>query len=169
MITDFKQIPVRSFDENVVKLIGDEWMLLSAGDINNHNMMTASWGTIGVLWNKPVASIFVRPQRYTYEFVEKHEFFSLNFFAPEYKQALNFCGTKSGRDFNKSKETGLTPVESAHGAVYFAQARLVLVCKKIYFNDIQPQNFLDQSIAKNYPLNDYHRMYVAEIVQVLSK
>jgi flavin reductase (DIM6/NTAB) family NADH-FMN oxidoreductase RutF len=144
-------------------------MLISAGTRESFNMMTASWGGLGVLWSRNIAICFIRPQRYTYEFIERADFFSLSFFSEEHRQALDLCGSKSGRQVNKAAATGLTPVVGDTGAVFFAEARLVLECRKIYFQDLNPENFLDASIHKNYPTRDYHRMYVGEIIHCLHR
>ena len=127
---NFKEISPNEIRDNPFKLIGKDWMLVTAGDKSKFNTMTASWGGVGILWNKPVAFTFIRPQRYTFEFTEQGEYYTLSFFDEEYRKALNFCGTKSGRDYDKVKETGLTPVFS-EDAPYFGEAKLVLVCKKL--------------------------------------
>jgi flavin reductase (DIM6/NTAB) family NADH-FMN oxidoreductase RutF len=155
--------------DNPFKLIGADWMLITAGDKKKFNMMTASWGGCGVLWNKNVCFCFIRPVRYTYEFMERAENFTLSFFDKKYKSVLELCGAKSGRDIDKAKETGLTPVYEGQASVYFQEARLVIVCKKIYFSQIDPKNFLEASIEENYPKKDYHRMYVGSIIKVLQK
>lgn len=162
---EFQKIFPKEFGENPFSLIGDDWTLLCAGDsLNHYNMMTASWGSVGVLWNKPVVTVYVRPQRYTFEFMESSEFFTLSFFTEEYRKALSFCGSKSGREYNKAKECSLSPVLK-DGGVGFSEARLLLVCKKLYFNDILPEHFYDTEIdSKNYPNHDYHRMYIGEII-----
>lgn len=162
----FKEIKPTELDENDFRLIGERWMLISAGDKQKFNTMTASWGGMGVLWNKNVAFCFIRPQRYTYEFVEKSDMFTLSFFGECYRDMLNLCGSKSGRDMDKIKATGLIPIHS-DGTVYFEQAEIVVVCRKIYFHDFNPANFLDVNIDKNYPSKDYHRMYVGEIKKIL--
>lgn len=153
--------------DNPFRAVGKDWMLIAAGNRQAHNMMTASWGAWGVLWHKPVCFCFVRPHRHTYGFMEKGSFYTLNFFDKKYRKVLNFCGSKSGRDVDKVKATGLTVRSDKSGAVYFAEARLVIVCKKIYFQDIEPRHFLDSSIEDNYPKKDYHRMYVGEVVRCL--
>lgn len=130
--------------------------------------MTASWGGMGELWNKDVCFIFVRPQRYTYEFLEKNEKFTLSFYGAEWKKALSFCGTKSGRDFDKAKETGLIP-KFIDETTTFEQAEITIVCKKIAFQDMSPEGFIDKSIEKNYAAKDYHRIYVGEILEVYVK
>ena len=165
----FERIDPKSLDQNVFSLIGDQWMLLTAGTGEKCNTMTASWGGLGVLWGKPVATVYIRPQRYTLEFVEREEKFTLAFFGEEYRKALALCGSKSGRDIDKVKECGFT-VETADGAPYFAQADLVLVCKKAYWQDMDPTHFLDGEIdGKWYPEKDYHRIFIGEIETVLKK
>jgi flavin reductase (DIM6/NTAB) family NADH-FMN oxidoreductase RutF len=144
-------------------------MLITAGQADDFNTMTAAWGGIGFLWNKPMATIFIRPQRYTYEFVENNETFSLCFFEKEHHGILQFCGTKSGRDTDKVAETGLIPLTSALGNIYFEQARLVLECQKVYFDDIKPEGFLDPALNKIYPQHDFHRMYIGFINNCMIK
>ena len=165
----FERIDPKSLDQNVFSLIGDQWMLLTAGTGEKCNTMTASWGGLGVLWGKPVATVYIRPQRYTLEFVEREEKFTLAFFGEAYRKALALCGSKSGRDIDKVKECGFT-VETADGAPYFAEADLVLVCKKAYWQDMDPTHFLDGEIdGKWYPQKDYHRIFIGEILEVLRK
>ena len=156
--------------DNVFKLIGKEWMLITAGQDGNFNMMTASWGGLGFLWGLPVSFIFVRPQRYTFEFMEQHTNYTLSFYSSKYRDVLNLCGTKSGRDIDKVAETGLTPLTMDSGAVYFAESRLVLECRKLYTHDLSAQQFLNDDIpTRAYAAEDYHRMYVGEIVRCLSR
>lgn len=165
----FEKIDPKSLDQNVFSLIGEQWMLITAGTGEKCNTMTASWGGLGVLWGKPVATVYIRPQRYTLEFVEREERFTLAFFGEEYRKALALCGAKSGRDIDKVKECGFT-VETADGAPYFAQADLVLVCRKAYWQDMDPTHFLDGEIdGKWYPEKDYHRIFIGEIETVLKK
>lgn len=167
-MNSFKEINANEITENPFKLIGKDWMLVTAGDESKFNTMTASWGGVGILWNKPVAFTFIRPQRYTFEFIEKGEYYTLSFFDEEYRKALNFCGTKSGRDYDKVKETGLTPVFS-ESAPYFGEAKLVLVCKKLYNQFLTEEGLNDKSLISNYENNDWHKMYVGEIVKVFVK
>jgi flavin reductase (DIM6/NTAB) family NADH-FMN oxidoreductase RutF len=145
-------------------------MLVTAGNGEKHNTMTASWGQMGILWNKPVVNVYIRPQRYTREFVEAQEWFSLSFFEGEtQRKALSLLGSKSGRDGDKIAETGLH-VQMLDNVPAFAEARLVLVCKKLYVQDIQPESFLEKSLIKtSYPAADFHRMYVAEIEKAYKK
>ncbi|HOT32072.1 MAG TPA: flavin reductase [Petrotogaceae bacterium] len=167
---DFKEVSVKDISESVARLFDDEWTIIASGNREKNNFMTASWGGMGVLWNKEVCFIFIRPQRYTYEFVEKNNFFTLNFFDQTYRAVLEFCGTKSGRECDKLKETSLSPVFDDPGYMYFQQARLVFICRKLYFQDISPKGFIDFDIDKTiYSKKDYHRMYVGAIERVLSK
>ena len=164
----FTEIQPAELNESAFRLIGKEWMLITAGAMNQWNTMTASWGAMGELWFKPVVFTFIRPQRYTFEFAEREPLFTLSFFSEKYRTALNFCGAHSGRDCDKAQETGLTPFEAAPGAVAFEEARLILVCRKLYFQDLQPENFIDPEIEKNYPKKDYHRMFAGEVIRTLS-
>lgn len=163
---DYKKINIADLHESPAKTIGQEWMLITAGTENCFNTMTASWGTIGHLWNKNVAIVFIRPQRYTFEFIERGDYFTLSFFEKGYREALNLLGTKSGRDGDKVKESGLTPMTTPVG-MSFGEARLIIECKKIYADFLDQEAFLDQSIIdKNYPAHDFHKMYVGEIISV---
>jgi flavin reductase (DIM6/NTAB) family NADH-FMN oxidoreductase RutF len=164
-----KIIDPSEIDGNAFKLIADDWMLVTAGTPASFNTMTASWGAFGELWNKKICICFVRPTRYTYEFLERESLFTLSFFAEEYREALQYCGTVSGRDADKMKATGLTPVPSSQGSVHFAEARLVFECRKIYISDLDPAHFLAPEIEAEYPLKDYHRMYVGEIITCLTR
>ncbi len=154
--------------ENAIKLIGSDWMLITASDGEKVNTMTASWGCLGVLWNKNVCVAFIRPQRYTYEFAEKASHLSFSFFDEEYRKALSLCGTKSGRDIDKFKETGLS-VSYDNGVPIIDQAKLVLECKKLYADDIREEKFIIPELLKNYDKKDYHRFYICEIEKVLAK
>jgi flavin reductase (DIM6/NTAB) family NADH-FMN oxidoreductase RutF len=164
---EFKEIKPESLMDNPFKIIGSDWMLITAGAPGSFNTMTASWGGMGVLWERKVCFCFIRPSRYTYEFVERSENFTLSFFGERFRKALQFCGSRSGRDTDKVKGSGLTPVNDG-GFVHFAEARLVLACRKIYSQDINPAFFLDPSIGGMYPKKDYHRMYVGEIKKCLA-
>lgn len=165
----FHEIAAEELGGNVFDLIGKKWMLVAAGRAEKFNMMTASWGGLGVIWGKPAAFVFIRPQRYTLEFVNREERFSLNFFDEEWRGALNFCGSKSGRNHDKAKETGLTPVADG-SAVWFEQAKIVLVCKKLYTAQFDPAGFLDPTVDRaNYPGGDYHHVFVGAIEKVLTK
>ncbi len=165
MDTLFKLVLPGDLSENFFKLIKNDWMLITAGNIGSFNTMTASWGTMGILWNKPIAVCFIRPHRFTYEFAEKYEYFTLSFFNEQYREVLDFCGTHSGRDIDKVSQTGLKPVETALGNITFEQSRLVLECRKIYADTLKPENFILAEVAKkNYPAQDFHKFYIGEII-----
>jgi len=162
-----QKIDIKSLHDNPFSLIDDQWALITAGDEQRYNTMTASWAGLGILWNKPVATIYVRPQRYTYEFTEKSDYFTLTFFAPgEQREALALCGTKSGREMDKFAAAGLSVAFAGCGAPYVAEGELVLVCRKLYAQDLKEDCFVEKNIIdKNYPTRDFHRMYVGEIVE----
>jgi flavin reductase (DIM6/NTAB) family NADH-FMN oxidoreductase RutF len=160
-------IDVREIDDNVFSMIADRWMLVTAGGPESYNTMTASWGALGELWSAKVAFAFVRPQRHTYGFMNRSERFTLSFFGEEHREALRYCGTHSGRNVDKAAETGLTPFSPVAGTVSFSQAELVLVCRKIYFQDLDPDMFLERWIGEKYPERGYHRMYIGEIEKAL--
>jgi len=167
---NFEQISPLELNESAFRLIGKEWMLLTAGTMQSWNTMTASWGAMGELWFKPVVFTFLRPQRYTLEFVEREPLFTLSFFNETHRSVLNFCGTNSGRDCDKAAGAGLTPFPTDGGSVAFEEARLVIECRKLYFQDINPEQFIEASIDSTcYPERDYHRMFVGEVLKVLQK
>ena len=166
----FEKISPYELDENVFKLLDKEWMLVTSGKGDDVNTMTASWGHLGIMWNLPVAICYIRPQRHTFGFVNRYDDYTLSFFGTEHRDILKFCGSKSGRDHDKIRETGLVPLKTESGNIYYEQARLVLECKKIYQDDMRAENFVRPEIAeKNYPGNDFHRFYFGEIIQALVK
>lgn len=165
----FQTIDPKTLQENVFSLIGDKWMLITAGSGEVCNTMTASWGGLGILWGKPAATCYIRPQRYTKEFVDREEYFTLTFFGEEYRKALALCGSKSGRDIDKVKECGFTVKTAACGAPYFEEAELVLVCRKRFAQDMDPTNIPDDVKEAQYPNKDYHTLYIGEIIEVLKK
>lgn len=164
-----KEIDIASLQMNPFTLIGLEWCLIGAKNKKGtFNAMTASWGGVGVLWNKNVVTIYVRPQRYTKNFIDDAKQFTLSFFEEEYKSALKVYGSKSGRDIDKEKETGLSVVCDAPYA-YHEQAKLVLECAVLYEGKITYEEMIDKSVDINYPNKDYHIMYIAEIKKILQK
>ena len=195
-----KEINAREIKQNAVSLIADDWALLTAGNKEKWNTMTVSWGGIGELWGKDVTFVFVRPQRYTKEFIDNSDYFTLSFFDDEYKDALKLCGRKSGRDIDKAQATGLTPafdgeykdalklcgrksgrdIDKAQATgltpvfdgdtTYLEQAKLVIICKKIAVQPMDPNGILDKSIIDDcYTEGDFHTTYVGEIVKILEK
>ena len=167
-MSNFKTIDPSAIADNAFKLIGKDWALVTSGSRESFNTMTVSWGGAGIMWNKPVTFTFIRPQRYTYGFLEREERFSLSFYPEEYRKALALCGSKSGRDVDKVAATGLIPAFTEDNVPYFEQAKLVLICKKLYAQDLNEQSVIDsEAVLPNYKGDDWHRMYVGEITSVL--
>lgn len=167
-----KSIEPGLIQDNFIDLIGKEWMLVSAGDAQKFNMMTASWGGVGVLWQKPVAFVFVRPERYTNEFIRAHQAFTLSFLGTEHRAAYNLCGSRSGREIDKVAATGLTPWFTPAGNPAFEEARLTLDCRVLYVSKIEAAKFIDPALyAKwyNASAGNPHDVYVAEIMQAWSR
>lgn len=165
----FKEIQPQELPQNPFKLIGSDWMLITAKTEKGFNSMTASWGGMGFLWEKNVCFCFIRPQRYTFQFVDQSDLFTLSFFTEEYREALELFGTKSGRDVDKVALTGLHPLHQQDGTVWYKEARLVIVCRKIYYQDLIPGNFIDAAIDQYYRNHDYHRMFIGEIQKCLMR
>ena len=155
---------------NAFQLIGKQWMLITAEDAKQQraNAMTASWGGLGVLWNKNICVCFVRPQRHTCALLEEGDRYSIAFLGEEYRDALRLCGSKSGRDVDKLREAGLTSV-TYDGVPVLLQAETVFICRKLYVDDLKKANFLDPSLLATYAAEDYHRVYVCEIEKVYQK
>ena len=166
----FKKVNIDELKFSPFQKIGKEWMLITAGNSEKFNTMTASWGQVGVLWNRNVLTCYIRPNRYTYEFVENGDFFTASFFGEEYRKMFAFCGSHSGRDCDKVKETGITPVETGEG-ISFEEADLVLVCRKLYSYDLTENGFVndDGITEKFYNPDPYHRAYISEITAVYVK
>jgi flavin reductase (DIM6/NTAB) family NADH-FMN oxidoreductase RutF len=166
----FSKVEINSLELQVFSKIANEWFLITAGEINKLNTMTASWGTMGILWNKPVFICFIRPTRHTFSFVEDSDVFTISFLDKEYKKILNVCGSVSGRNTDKIQSTGLIPVGLEAGGISFQQANQIFECRKIYFDDLKPVFFIPDEIDdRHYPDKDYHRMYIGEITSVYKK
>ncbi len=163
----FKNTDIGSFVCSPFNEISKTHFLVTAGTKDAFNTMTAGWGGYGVMWYKNIAVSVIRPTRYTKKFVDENEYFSMCFFGDDKKDAVAYCGVNSGRDVDKCKECNLTPVFDK-AAPYFAEAKKVIICKKVYIDEIKPENFVDASLDdKWYPLKDYHTVYVGEIVEIL--
>lgn len=149
----------------------DDWFLITVTSPSEVNMMTAAWGSIGVMWNKPIFNIVVRNTRYTYQLLEKADSFTCSFFSSDYSEQLTYCGRHSGRDVNKAKETGLTPIEidgnTSSKVFTFEQAHTAFCCNIASITPIQPEHFVDSSIEKHYLSKDYHTMFTGYITRLL--
>ena len=162
-----KEIDATGLSVNIVDLWMNQWLVLTAGSPEDFNMMTVAWGSVGCMWGKPFAQIVVRPQRYTHEFTERYDTFTLCAFPPAYRKDLQTLGSISGRDGDKLSRTQLTVRRSARvAAPSYNEASLILECRKMYFQDIDPRGFVDESIGENYAAGDYHRAYFGEILGV---
>lgn len=166
---DLERIALKDFVINPFDLFESQWLLLTAGDYpsKKFNAMTVSWGSIGQIWSKMFMLVVVRPTRYTYQFINDYPTFTVSAFPRAYRNALALLGSKSGRDGDKISASGLTPIAShAVQAPGFAEANLIIECKKMYWDDLKPENFMDESILGHYSENDFHRMYFGEIVDI---
>lgn len=163
----FKEIRSEEFNYNPFKIIGTDWMLITTEKDGKCNTMTASWGGLGVMWNKNVAYIVIRPQRFTKEFVDHSDTFSLTFFNESYKKALGYLGAKSGRDEDKIKNANLT-IQFDEKTPYFEEANMVIFCKKLFAQAYQPESFMDSKLNDEiYPTSDHHTLYIGEITKIL--
>jgi len=162
-------IPFLKFNVNPFHLFDKQWFLLTCGDFSKgrFNSMTISWGSLGIMWDKPFVQVVVRPTRYTFEFMNQYDNFTLCGFGEKSRSALNLLGTKSGRDGNKIKASGLTSIASKNiAAPAYAEADLILECKKMYWQDYDHSHFLLPQIEHKYPSKDYHRVFFGEIVAI---
>ncbi|WP_100066086.1 flavin reductase family protein [Miniphocaeibacter massiliensis] len=165
----FKEIDIKEMSFNPFNMIGDEWTLITAGNNEKYNTMTASWGNIGVTWNKNTLVSYIRPQRYTREFVEDNELYTVSIYNEEFKKDLEYLGTVSGRDEEKVSKTSLTPFFT-NDTVAFNEANTIFICRKLYCGKITPEGFIDKNIIEeSYPDKDFHYVYIGEIVKVLVK
>ena len=160
-----QRIDISQLEFNPFTVIGEENFLLTAGVASDWNTMTAGWGGLGYVWNAPAAFVFVRKERYTLSFMERSDLFSLSFFPPDKKGVLDFCGSVSGRDTDKTKGAGITPIQ-IDGAIAFEEANLVMTCKKLSESVIDYAAIIDESVKRLYPQEDWHRMFIGRILGV---
>jgi flavin reductase (DIM6/NTAB) family NADH-FMN oxidoreductase RutF len=154
---DPKELQVRPFH-----LLDEEWALLVSGK-GKPNPMTVSWGGFGTLWHKPAVTIYVRPTRHTYALLNESDEFTLNFLPERFRSAMDFCGSRSGRDTDKWKETGFHMEKSETIAVpRIREARLAFECRVMAYQDFDPGKFVADDVEGNYPKKDYHRIYWGE-------
>jgi flavin reductase (DIM6/NTAB) family NADH-FMN oxidoreductase RutF len=152
---------------NAFQNIGKEWALLTAGDAKRFNTMTIGWGSVGYIWQRPVVTVLVRPQRYTHEFMDEFESFSVSFYDQKYRNALTILGSKSGRDTDKIAQSGLTPV-FVDGVPTFKEANLTVIARRIYRGQLESAGFLVPSVDEEiYPEKDYHTVYFAELLKTV--
>lgn len=160
----FREVDVTCVDDNFIRTIGAEWMLITAGDRRRCNTMTASWGMVGEMWGLHAAMVVIRPQRYTFGFTEREERMTLSFFDAEWRKALAYCGSHSGRDGEKIARAGLSVAFTDVGTPAIAEARLVLECRKLYVDRMRADRFVDRGLVdKWYEAADFHQVYIVEI------
>jgi flavin reductase (DIM6/NTAB) family NADH-FMN oxidoreductase RutF len=156
------------FTTDIFKQFDKKWALLTAGNKDSFNTMTISWGGLGTIWNKPVATVYVRTSRYTHDFMDREEYFTISFYPEDAKQVLGVLGSKSGRDMDKMKDSGLTPKELAQ-SMSFEEAEITLVCRKLFRQQLSIEN-IPEDIADSLYSNDApHDMYIGEVVDVIGK
>ncbi|MEG0541397.1 MAG: flavin reductase family protein [Angelakisella sp.] len=166
-MADFKHIQPEELTQSPFQLIGKDWMLITAEKEGKANTMTASWGGFGVMWGKNVVFTVIRPQRFTKEFVDGADTFSLSFFNEEYRKQLSYLGKVSGRDEDKITKAGLTLLHEQN-TPYFGEAKLVVVCKKLFAQPYLPEHFSETEIlGRCYPNADYHTLYISEVLDIL--
>jgi len=154
------------FNTDIFAQFNNKWALLSAGSMEKHNTMTISWGGMGTLWGKPVVTVYVKPVRYTYQFINDNDYFTVSFYPEQYKKALSLMGKLSGRDVDKDRESGLT-VRDLEKAVTYREAEVTLLCKKIYFQDLDRANMPQKAVDMFYKVEEPHRMFIGEVVDII--
>ena len=162
----YKTIEPKEIKDNLIRCFADEWALVTAGNLTGYNTMTVSWGFAGEMWGEDAIAVVIRPQRYTMEFIDNNDYFTVSFYG-ERKDIHKICGGTTGREVDKVKEAGLTPVVNEK-YVYFKEARMVLIVKKQYVQQMKSESFIDDSVkTKWYPNSDYHNMIIGKIEKVL--
>ena len=170
-MASYKIITPEELNKSPFQMIGKDWMLICPPDNSKEggiNAMTASWGSVGILWNKPICTLYIRPQRYTYPLCEANNTFSVCFPPESFRDDMKLCGTKSGRDMDKVKECNMT-VSEIDGVKYIDGSDYVFIVKKLYADNLREESFTDLSPLSNYAKKDYHRYYICEIVKILKK
>ncbi|MDR0746122.1 MAG: DUF4468 domain-containing protein [Mediterranea sp.] len=168
-LTGYKQIAPDKIPGNIIKMLSEDWMLITAGTKDKFNMMTASWGGLGVLYQKPVAICFINPTRYTYQLMEKDDTYTLTFYTEAYRGALQYCGTNSGRDTDKVKGSGLSPITTPDGSQAFSEAWLIIECRKLVSQSITPEAISNEAVRNEWAGKQLHKMYIGEIINVWVK
>ncbi len=156
------------FETNIFSVFDKKWALLTAGNKDSFNTMTVSWGGMGTIWGKPVATVYVRTSRYTHEFMDREGYFTVSFYPEEYRKVLGVLGSKSGRDMDKMNGSGLT-AKALQESVTFEEAEITLVCRKMFMQRLEPSNITDPDVAKFYAGDAPHDMYIGEVVDIISK
>ena len=157
-----------NFETDILTVFDKKWALLTAGNKDSFNTMTVSWGGMGTIWGKPVATVYVRTSRYTHEFMDREDYFTVSFYPEKYKKTLGVLGSKSGREIDKMNDSGLTAKE-IQGSMTFSEAEITLVCRKMFMQRLEPSNITDKEAAKFYDNDAPHDMYIGEIIDIIKK
>lgn len=168
-LAGYKKITPDKIPGNIIKMLTEDWMLITAGNNQEFNMMTAGWGGLGSMFGKPVAFCFIAPTRYTYKLMEKNDTYTLTFYTEAYREALNTCGSKSGKDTDKVKASGLTPISTPEGSKAFAEAWLIIECRKMVSQSIIPEAITNQKLKEEWEGKQLHKMFIGEIINVWIK
>lgn len=168
-IPGYKRISADRIPGNIIKQLSESWSLITAGDNNQFNMMTASWGGLGFLYNKPVSFCFINPTRYTYQLMEKGDYYTISFYTETYREALNYCGSSSGRDAGKVSGSGLTPITTPSGSKAFSEAWMIIECRKLVSQPVSYEGMNDEELKQNWKGKETHKMYIGEILNVWVK
>lgn len=154
------------FDVSAFEIYDKDWALLTAGSAKKFNTMTISWGGLGTLWNKPVVTVYVKPIRYTHEFMEESDYFTVSFYGEQYRHALGLLGSRSGRNGDKVAAAGLTALPVG-ASVTFREACVTLLCKKIYRQDLDTSAMPQDAVANYYETEAPHTIYIGEVVEII--
>ena len=157
-----------TFNTEIFSQFDKKWALLTAGSLDNFNTMTVSWGGLGTIWNKSVATVYVRLSRYTHEFMDNNDYFTVSFYPEAQRKTLGVLGSKSGRDMDKINGSGLTPVKAGK-SVSFKEAEITLVCRKLFRQRVELSNIPEEIVKACYGSGDPHDMYIGEVVDIISK
>lgn len=168
-LTGYKQIAPDKIPGNIIKMLSEDWMLITAGTKDKFNMMTASWGGLGVLYGKPVMTCYINPTRYTYQLMEKNDTYTLTFYTEAYRDALQYCGTNSGRNADKVKGSGLSPITTPVGTQAFSEAWLIIECRKLVSQSLTPEALSNDELKEQWAGKQLHKMYIGEIINVWVK
>lgn len=164
-----KKIDADKIPGNIIRQLSNDWMLITAGNDEKFNMMTASWGGLGVLWEKPLAFCFINPLRYTYQLMDQGTYYTISFYTEAYRDALQYCGSVSGKDTDKVKGSGLTPITMPSGSKAFEEAWLILECKKVLGQQLIPDAVFDQEVKEKWAGKQLHKLFGGEIIGVWVK
>lgn len=168
-LTGYKQIAPDKIPGNIIKMLNEDWMLITAGTKDKFNMMTASWGGLGMLFGKPTLTCYINPTRYTYQLMEKNDTYTLTFYTEAYREALQYCGTNSGKNTDKVKGSGLSPITTPEGSQAFSEAWLIIECRKLVSQSITPEGISNEKVKEEWAGKQLHKMYIGEIINVWVK